>query len=99
MSKGNGCRSIVVPTKELNQLRKIADKSDKKGFDYPSRTTAARAAIYLALHHEWTREEIAEAFRQVGEDEEEPETLDPNRAQTMAVNIPARSGMNGGEQE
>jgi hypothetical protein len=59
-----------MPNKELDQLCKIADKSDKKGFDYPSRTRAARVAIFLAVNHEWRREEIINVFNQIGDEDE-----------------------------
>jgi hypothetical protein len=101
VSRENGTsRTVLVPEKELNQLRKIADKCDRKGFDYPSRTTAARAAIYLAVHHEWTREQVIEALRQVGEDEEEPEqeTPEPSRAAEAQRQAITRYDSNGGDQ-
>jgi hypothetical protein len=81
--KKNGIegRSLLVPSREINQLRKIADKYERRGFDYPSRTRTARVAIYLACRHEWTREEIQDAFKRIGAEEEDAgDTVQPIQA-------------------
>jgi hypothetical protein len=96
IKNGTDGRSIHVPNRELNQLRKIADKYERRGFDYPTRTRTARAAIYLACHHEWTREEIQNAFKHVGDEEEDDaETVVEPTVRPIQTIQPAQPGETG----